>query len=76
MNLIAKENNKVDKVETLEESIKIIASLGGYQNRKSDSPPGAQIMWNGMQELHAMVKGIRLYKTCNHEIADSKNLLE
>ena len=34
-----------------------LARLGGHQNRKSDHPPGWQTIWNGWQDLQAMVAG-------------------
>jgi hypothetical protein len=33
---------------TLGEMVKLVASLGGYLGRKSDGPPGAQSMWQGI----------------------------
>jgi hypothetical protein len=36
---------------TLEEIIPMIASLGGYLNRKHDGPPGPQTMWIGLQRM-------------------------
>jgi hypothetical protein len=41
----------------------MIASLGGYLNRKGDGPPGTTTMWRGLIRLHAMVEGFSLCKT-------------
>ncbi len=35
----------------LEKLVKIIASFGGYTNRKSDRPPGPQMIWLGLQRM-------------------------
>lgn len=34
-----------------------LARLGGHQNRKHDSPPGWQVLWEGWKELLPMVFG-------------------
>ena len=40
----------------LNEMIKIIASLGGFLNRKNDGEPGHQTMWLGMRNMHEHIK--------------------
>jgi hypothetical protein len=42
-----------------------MARLGGHQNRKSDHPPGWQTIWNGWNDLQAMVCGVDAMKTLN-----------
>jgi hypothetical protein len=42
-----------------------LARLGGHQNRKSDHPPGWQVLWEGWKELMPMVIG--------YDIAESKH---
>jgi hypothetical protein len=32
-----------------------IAILGGYLNRESDGPPGAQVLWRGLDKLRSAV---------------------
>jgi len=39
-----------------------LARLGGHQNRKHDHPPGWQTIWNGWQDLQAMVCGFDAMK--------------
>ncbi len=34
-----------------------LGRLGGHQNRKSDHPPGWQVLWRGWIELQAMIRG-------------------
>jgi hypothetical protein len=43
--------------------IPMIASLGGYLNRKGDGPPGTTTMWRGLIRLQAMADGFNLCKT-------------
>jgi hypothetical protein len=50
MNLIA-EKKLLQKINSVKDAIKVIASLGGYQNRASDPPPGFEIMCKGMKRL-------------------------
>lgn len=40
----------------------MIASLGGYLNRKRDGPPGTTTMWRGLVRLQAMAEGFSLCK--------------
>ena len=40
----------------------MIASLGGYLNRKRDGPPGTTTMWRGLIRLQAMAEGFSLCK--------------
>ena len=40
-----------------------VARLGGYLNRRSDPPPGAQCMWRGLVYLYGMAAGYRLALT-------------
>ena len=39
------------KPPELNTMVKMIASLGGYLNRKHDGDPGNQVMWLGMQRM-------------------------
>ena len=41
----------------------MIASLGGYLNRKGDGPPGTTTIWRGLVRLQAMAAGFGLCKT-------------
>lgn len=44
-----------DKPPTLGEIVCLIARLGGYLGRKHDGPPGAKVMWIGLQRLRDFV---------------------
>ena len=44
---------------TVGEFFQALARLGGHQNRRSDKPPGWQVLWRGWMRLQAMVEGAR-----------------
>jgi Transposase DNA-binding/Transposase Tn5 dimerisation domain len=39
-------------VPTLAEMVRMVATLGGYVNRKRADPPGPQTIWLGLQRVH------------------------
>jgi len=43
----------------LGEMVRLIATLGGYQGRPSDGPPGPRAMWIGMQRMTDLAQGWR-----------------
>lgn len=47
---------------TIHEFVWALGRLGGHQNRKSDHPPGWQILWRGWTELQAMVCGAEVLR--------------
>jgi hypothetical protein len=47
------------KIPTLKEITLMLALLGGYMNRKSDSPPGVKILWRGYRKLQERVIGFK-----------------
>jgi len=54
---------------TLNEMIRMVASLGGYLNRKSDPEPGVKTMWIGLRNLQEHLKAKEAFeavygKTC------------
>lgn len=44
----------------LEDAVCLVARIGGYQNRKHDLPPGAQVLWRGIKELTLITRGFLL----------------
>ena len=42
------------RAPSLMEMTKLVASLGGYVDRKNSGPPGPQSMWLGLQIMHIM----------------------
>ena len=44
---------------TLNEVMRMVASAGGFMERKGDGQPGAKAIWSGMQALHFFVEGMR-----------------
>ena len=48
---VIKEKKPPKNPPTLEEMIKMVASLGGYLGRKNDGEPGPESMWIGIQRM-------------------------
>ncbi len=46
--------------ELLGDAVLLVATIGGYLNRKKDFPPGHQILWLGYSNLQLMCAGILL----------------
>ena len=46
--------------ERLGGAVRLVARLGGYQDRKSDPPPGHQVLWIGYAMLCGMCQGFLL----------------
>lgn len=40
-----------EKAPLLGEFIRMVATLGGYVNRKTEGPPGVKVMWKGMARM-------------------------
>lgn len=45
---------------SLGDAVQLVAQLGGYLARKSDPPPGHQLMWHGYAVLAMMCEGYML----------------
>jgi hypothetical protein len=41
--------------------VKLVAKIGGYLGRKSDPPPGHQLLWEGYSKLQLMCEGFALW---------------
>ena len=54
---VSQERKPPDEVPKLNEVIKMLASLGGYLGRKSDSPPGPITIWIGLRRTVDFLKG-------------------
>lgn len=46
---------------SLKNAVWIVASMGGYLRRKSDPPPGHQVLWRGYTKLQTMCIGFSLH---------------
>ncbi len=44
----------------LGEAVRLLAIIGGYLARKSDPPPGHQLLWRGYLQFHFMCLGFEL----------------
>ena len=45
---------------TVEQCMKRIAQLGGYQGRRSDGPPGWKTLWQGWLTIQTLLEGVQL----------------
>jgi len=45
---------------TVEQCVKRIAQLGGYQGRRSDGPPGWKTLWHGWLKIQTVLEGVHL----------------
>lgn len=52
---------KGKEIHVLGEAVIWTAILGGYQNRKHDPPPGADLTWYGRMKLAVMCEAVELY---------------
>lgn len=48
---------------TLNEMVRMVASLGGYQNRKSDPEPGVKTMWIGLRNMQEHLRAKESYES-------------
>jgi len=48
---------------SLKNAVDWIARLGGFLNRKSDGPPGAQVLWRGLRRLEDITEAYRIFRT-------------
>jgi hypothetical protein len=44
----------------VEQCVKRIAQLGGYQGRRSDGPPGWKTLWHGWLKIQTWLEGVHL----------------
>ena len=54
------EDNNLPPVETFTQYLFTIAKMGGYLGRKSDLPPGNEVVAKGISKLNEMLKGFKL----------------
>ena len=67
--------NEFIKIQTIGQAIKVIARMGGYQDRKNDHPPGAESLWAGLTKLAIQVHYQKSQKKYQ-EYTDSQKQLE
>ncbi|MBI2191400.1 MAG: IS4 family transposase [Planctomycetes bacterium] len=58
-----KEEFPPKKPPTLRQTVRMIASLGGFLGRNGDGEPGTTMMWRGLQRLADITKGFVLGRT-------------
>jgi hypothetical protein len=50
------------KAPDLQSIIVCIAKMGGYLNRKNDSPPGPKAIWQGLTKLYSFLQINDIYE--------------
>lgn len=63
LNAYAASRRDLKPVECLGDAVRLIGRIGGHQARKSDLPPGHQLLWLGYSGLRFMVIGYQLRGT-------------
>ncbi|MEF9388782.1 IS4 family transposase, partial [Ralstonia solanacearum species complex bacterium KE056] len=48
---------------TLNQMIRLVASLGGFLGRKSDGEPGAKTIWEGLQQVMTAARTLRALRS-------------
>ena len=51
------------QIMSIAEAVEKIARLGGYRDNMKKRPPGAELLWRGIQRLHDLTTGWLLAKT-------------
>ena len=59
-NILAQRFKTKPPPKTLQDYIICLAKLGGYLNRKNDPPPGATVIWRGLNKLSELKAGFEL----------------
>lgn len=52
----ARQRVAIQPTLNIAEAVRCIARFGGYLDRKSDPPPGTQVLWRGLHHLHDMAQ--------------------
>lgn len=58
----ARKDPAIQRTPSIAEAVRWIARLGGYLDRKSDPPPGTQVLWRGLRHLNDMSETWKLAK--------------
>jgi len=56
----AQQRRDLPRPTSLKEAVWIVATMGGYLRRKSDPPPGHELLWRGYMQLRVMCIGFSL----------------
>ncbi len=54
------EKEPPNKEPTMNEVLRLIASLGGFLGRKEDGEPGVKTIWQGMEKVASFAAGMKL----------------
>ena len=61
------------KPPSLQEAIRLVASLGGFLGRKGDGEPGTQTLWLGLQRLDDIAEAWKVFSGMfNHTVSSNR----
>ena len=60
--IVTKRSQLPKQPPRLDEMVKMIASYGGYLNRKGDGEPGPKTLWIGLQRIRDFMLGVNAQK--------------
>jgi hypothetical protein len=61
--LVTQRKAPPEKPPSLDSMIRMVASLGGFLNRKSDGFPGPKTLWIGLQRIPDFVRALEAYRS-------------
>jgi len=61
--IVATQKKPPEKVPRLNEMIRLMATFGGFLNRKNDGEPGVQTVWIGLQRTRDFAMAIKIQKS-------------
>jgi len=66
--LITQEKSPPPEPPSLDKIVIMLATLGGYLNRKNDGPPGPKVLWIGLQRVRDFVLALK----CTNQFENMK----
>lgn len=60
---VAKQGKLPKRTPTLGKFLTLLATFGGYNNRKTEPPPGSQPLWIGLRRMHDFVLAWQAFNT-------------
>ncbi|WP_328985024.1 IS4 family transposase [Thiorhodovibrio winogradskyi] len=61
--LVTQRQAPPEEPPSLDSMIRMVASLGGFLNRKSDGVPGPKTLWIGLQRIPDFVRALEAYSS-------------
>jgi hypothetical protein len=68
---MTKDNPKLERPTTLQQTVRLIGRLGGHLGRKADGEPGITVLWRGWMRLYEVVEAVLLIRRHPHLLNSS-----